>query len=56
MTKKHFKEAARIISNISKKSERSMTAAEFANIFRKLNKKFDPKYFFEACNVEYKGN
>ena len=52
MTRKHFVEAAKIISDISDVSERKRTAVRFATLFRKFNDRFDSSKFFKACNVK----
>lgn len=51
MTRKHFKEAARIIGGIKDLEERATVAFKFALMFRSFNKLFDPERFFKACGV-----
>ena len=52
MIKKHFVEAAKIVSGISNDQERKMTAIRFATLFRKFNERFDNDKFFKACKVK----
>jgi len=52
MTKKHFVEAAKMISRIRDKRERKRSAVRFATLFRKFGKRFDSERFFIACKVK----
>ncbi len=52
MTRKHFIIAAKIIHDIPRTTERATTAMRFATLFHQINKRFDRKRFFEACNVK----
>jgi hypothetical protein len=52
MTKKHFKECARIIKSISVEEERSQIAYKFALMFKQHNERFSTDIFLKACGVD----
>lgn len=51
MTKKYFKEAARIIRIIKDDNLRHIVANEFATMFHANNQNFNYNKFFDACDV-----
>lgn len=51
MSRKHYVEAASIISRISNPTTRETVANEFAIMFRQDNSRFDRAKFLEACGL-----
>ena len=51
MSRKHFIEFARAISQISDDEERKRVAELVANVCNQLNPNFNRTKFMEACNV-----
>lgn len=50
-TRKHFKQAAELISKISSPIERAKAAQQHAQLFSQQNERFNKDKFFEACGV-----
>jgi hypothetical protein len=52
-TKKDFIQAAKVISEISDITEKTIVCNNFIEIFKKQNVRFDAKKFSLACGLNY---
>lgn len=55
MTKKHFKEAARLVREAVNldTQQRNLLAAYYVRLFQTFNARFDRERFYAACGLDY---
>jgi hypothetical protein len=50
-TKKDFIAAAKMVANMANRNEAKKTAENFADMFSRVNLRFNKELFFKACNI-----